>query len=179
MRRRAYVAELYSEEREQFLRSSTTWSLIRWYGFLFVPPILVILVGFGLYAHADLTTPVQPVPGVVTESSRPLNGEDKAPVDWTGDGKPDGWLIGEWLPGDHGTVYLVAGEQVAEPMTLAGYLALGIIVLFFCIASAFGIGILLLEELVYKARDAAERDWRAASRVDPDSFNEWGPTWAR
>ena len=147
---------------ERFLIQSQRWTLIRLYVMTFAIPCLTCAGLFGWFVAVDVSRPVEQVSASATESSRPLEGEDKAPADWTGDGIADGWLPGVWLPGQSGTVYLVEGEQVPTPTGLAGYIMFGAIT-FLTAAGAFGIaGFLLSEWFDRVAFRAARRDWSAA-----------------
>lgn len=112
-----------------------------------------------------------------TESSRPLGGEDKAPADWTGDGKPDGWLQGEWLPGESSTIYLVNGEQVSGPMQVDDYVALALMMLAgFAVFTVLGFFV-LGDWIISHAHRHAYEDWKQGKLLASNAQQEGIPLW--
>lgn len=138
------------------------------------------IVALGVWAlHSEISREAEPVQAVAVESSRPLNKEAKAPADWTGDGKADGWLLGEWLPGQEGTVYLSGGEQVRAPLEANTLTAIVFAFILFLAALVFAVSVFIYDSLRRQAVWAAERDWRLAVSALPRDFDNGVPLWVR
>lgn len=163
------------------MTSATRWNLAGYYLMIWTLPSLFFVVLSGGFLYNELTRIVQPVDAVVTESSRPLDKEDKAPVDWTGDAVADGWLLGEWLPGETGTVYLSeSGEQVSRPMDLLAAGSIAFMLVVFFAAVVISLSTLMYYDLRRRAVRAANDDWRLATLIMPRAhLNEGIPLWVR
>jgi len=126
---------LVGTSRYGYVRRAAFWNRI-----LVVVPTVAVVVALGTLLGVSqinqyLTAPVDYRSAVVLESSRPLNDVVKAPADWTGDGKPDGWAFGEYLPGDQVLVVLDRdGVSIAEPSVVD---AVGFGVLIFLLTALF------------------------------------------
>lgn len=172
--------DVYRYDRSDFLHASMRWNLARSYVLIFLIPTIAIVWAFGAVVSAEVSRPVEAVSATATESSRPLGGEDKAPADWTGDGVADGWLLGEWLPGESGRVYLVDGAQTRESIPLAILVVLGFLLLLFT-ALIFGMaGMMAHDSLRDSALRQAEKDWKDAWRLSGGWNTQKGiPVWGR
>lgn len=157
-----------------FHRRVTRWNLAR----IIVPVVaVVVLAGAGATSYfvvSYLHEGAGAVTGVVTESSRPLDGVAKAPVDLTGDGVADDWAVGEHLPGETVTMLVNASGDIIPDRT-GGDVA---VMLFFGILSTLivstfvGLGTYFaFEKWGYSA---AYRDWDDALRI-----LETHPSWQR
>lgn len=169
----------YRQDRDVFIARATRWNLIRLYVLVFSLPLLVVGTAYAWTVYQDVSRNVDPVAAVAVESSRPLNEQDKAPADWTGDGVADGWLLGEWLPGQEGVVYLVDGVQVSKPFGAGEHVATGLLGLITVGSLTAILGFILFDPLDRLAWRAAERDWREAVRLGNEQG--WGkegvPLW--
>ena len=176
---RASKWSTYRSDQNDFISASMRWNLVRWYALLLLISLTLaaICVTWAIQTQSN----VQYETGVATatESSRPLGGEDKAPADWTGDGKPDGWLLGEWLPGQTSTIYLVDGEQVSGPMRPADYVALVLMAITgfagFTVLAFFLIG----DWVIDRAHRNAYEDWKQCRLLVSGAQHEGIPLWAR
>lgn len=170
----------YRNDAREFIDAACRWTLIRWYAAAYLAVIIPIAGITVWFMHADATRPVTTVTAVVTESSRPLTGEVKAPADWTGDGAADGWLPGEWLPGDTGTAYLHNGEQVSAPTSALGYIIHSGFLLIAATALLALPGYIMFDSAHARAWRLANQDWTDATRLTDRTLTESGiPVWVR
>lgn len=167
MKRKRRVYFNYYEEHWDFVAASIGWNLLRWYALIAIALFAVGFTPYLAFAIHDANRPVQSIAAEAVESSRPLDDGDKAPADWTGDGVADGWMYGEWLPGQSGTVYFLDGESVSAPAGMASYVVLGVLVALVVFIFVIALALFLDEHLRNHARSAAGEDWDAVELNAP------------
>jgi len=145
-----------------FVNPSAHVRLIRTYAIIILCYIAVFIGGLSFFISSDQNKLAQTIQAEVLESSRPLDDVSKAPVDWTGDGKADGWAWGEYLPGDTAEVHLNQEGKSYRPTTAFEYVFL--ISLGLLVYGGLGVFLLMVFDgfLSNRAIKAAVKDWKKA-----------------
>lgn len=158
---------LYPNRTSTFRYPAVRWNTIRIYIALLAVPVVACVALFAWVVSYETNKVAQTVSAVVLETSRPLGGSDKAPVDWTGDDKADGWAFGEYLPGDRATVYRDSEGRSFVPLgirdfTLMGILGVAAMILILTLA-----GLSLSDWVRSIAWRSVDEDWNRGSRQSP------------
>lgn len=178
--RPAVPVPLIPADRNAFCRAESRWNIARIYAAVFTVPFIVAALGFTWAVAVDTQRAALVAEATVLESSRPLGGDDKAPVDWTGDSRADGWAYGEYLPGDQVNVHVDSNGKTFTPLDTEDYAVYGVLGAL-ALVVVFAVLALFIGEVVTDAAwRAANSDVAAAMRyqANPDAGRgrRWHPT---